>query len=82
MRTEAIVGQINLIVHVAGPFAGEDQLCARCGTDLHPRDVGRWNEGFRIVEYQSDDPREQRRLQLLPHEPIPDGASTCNGRTS
>ena len=73
------MGDINLIVHVAGPLAADGQQCSTCGADLHPQDVGRWNEGFRVVEYQADDPREQRRLQLLPDEPIPEGAAACGG---
>lgn len=74
------MGEIDLVVHVAGPLAEDGQQCARCGAELHPEDVGRWNEGFRIVEYQADDPRERRRLQLLPDEPDPEGASACDGR--
>jgi hypothetical protein len=74
------MAEIQLVVHVAGPLDGEDQHCVNCGAPLHPQDVGRWNEGFRVVEYQADDPREQRRVQLLPHEPIPEGARTCNGQ--
>ncbi len=72
------MGDIDLIVHEAGPYAGGAQQCSRCGAELHPEDVGRWNDGFRVVEYQADDPRERRRVQLLPHEPIPDSASTCD----
>ena len=74
------MGEINLVVHVAGPLSDDGQPCAQCGADLHPADVGRWNEGFRVVEYQADDPREQRRLQLLPDEPIPEGATPCDGK--
>ena len=73
------MADIHLIVHVAGPPAGRGQQCATCGAELHPEDVGRWNEGFRVVEYQAEDPKERRRLQLLPDEPTPEGASTCNG---
>ena len=76
------MGGIQLIVHVAGPLAERGQQCVRCGAELHPADVGRWNEGFRVVEYQADDPREQRRLQLLPTEPLPEGASTCDGQAA
>jgi hypothetical protein len=73
------MSDIHLIVHVAGPLAGGSQQCARCGAELHPEDVGRWNEGFRVVEYQTEDPRERRRVQLLPDEPVPEGSSTCDG---
>ncbi len=75
------MGDINLIVHVAGPLGDEGQQCAHCGVELHPEEVGRWNEGFRVVEYQAEDPRERRRLQLLPDEPVPDGAVICNGHS-
>ena len=74
------MGDINLIVHVAGPLAGESQQCTVCGAELHPQEVGRWNEGFRVVEYQADDPRERRRLQLLPDEPVPEEATLCDGQ--
>lgn len=74
------MGDINFVVHVAGPLADDGQQCSQCGAELHPQDVGRWNEGFRVVEYQAEDPRERRRLQLLPDEPMPEGASTCGGR--
>jgi hypothetical protein len=76
------MADVELVVHLAGPVQDGGQRCARCGSDLHPEEVGRWNEGFRVVEYQAADPREQRRLQLLPDEPIPDGAMTCNGHGS
>jgi hypothetical protein len=73
------MADINLIVHVAGPLQDDRQRCAHCGAELHPEDVGRWNEGFRVVEYDAEDPRERRRLQLLPDEPDPEGATACNG---
>ena len=72
---------LHLVVHVAGPLGDDSQQCAACGTELHPEDVGRWNEGFRVVEYQAEDPRERRRVQLLPDEPIPEGVTTCHGPT-
>ncbi len=71
------MAELQLLVHVAGPLDGGGQRCADCGADLHPEDVGRWNEGFRVVEYQAEDPRERRRVQLLPDEPIPEGATMC-----
>ncbi len=76
------MAEINLLVHVAGSLTGDGQQCVNCGAELHPEDVGRWNEGFRVVEYQAEDPRERRRLQLLPDEPIPEGASFCDGHAS
>ena len=76
------MAEISLVVHVAGPIDGDSQECAQCGADLHPEDVGRWNEGFRVVEYVAEDPRERRRIQLLPDEPDPDGASRCDGHGS